>query len=73
VHGEKEDDQDLFKVPQFPAKPYNYKKVRQSHHLFFSNFLFVNFSLVFHILSSLYFYIPKACTNWQITEMLMIL
>jgi hypothetical protein len=35
AHGEKEDDQDLFKVPQFPAKPYNYKKVRQSHHLFF--------------------------------------
>ncbi|GJN16941.1 hypothetical protein PR202_gb03970 [Eleusine coracana subsp. coracana] len=25
AHGEKEDE-DLFKVPQFPAKPYNYKK-----------------------------------------------
>ena len=24
------DDEDLFKVPQFPAKPYSYKKVKQN-------------------------------------------
>jgi len=23
------DDEDLFKVPQFPAKPYSYKKVKE--------------------------------------------
>jgi len=31
-----EDDEDLFKVPQFPAKPYSYKKVKQPRRPFSS-------------------------------------
>jgi len=34
------DDEDLFKVPQFPAKPYSYKKVKQPHHSVLSTFVF---------------------------------
>jgi hypothetical protein len=37
---EKDDDEDLFKVPQFPATPYSYKKVKQNttlHLISFTN------------------------------------
>jgi hypothetical protein len=69
AHGEKEDD-DLFKVPQFvPAKPYNYKKVRQSHHLVFSNFCFsrFQFSISYFELTYSFTYEPphQLANNWD--------